>query len=80
MVSSGKVTITYNGANITKYFFDNVGHLPELGPTWEITMTPADWYGWAARPRVASRQSCLWRRSLDRHNRKRGHVGHRGTT
>jgi hypothetical protein len=48
---------------------------------WEIALTPMDWAEWAGykvRPRIASRQSCLWRHSFDWRNRKRGHVEHRG--
>ena len=74
------VTITYNGADITKYFEQNAIQLPELRPTFEFTVTPEDWVewaGWTIRPRVASRQSCLWRHSFDWRNRKRGHVTHR---
>jgi hypothetical protein len=44
---------------------------------WQIEMTPEDWREWMPRPRIASRQSCLWRHSFDWRNRKRGHPIHR---
>lgn len=86
--TTGKVTITYNGVDLLaylkseeylQYLNGEASLVIDTSPTYEFTITPEDWRKWTARPRVASRQSCLWRRSLDRHNRKRGHVGHRGT-
>jgi hypothetical protein len=79
--SAGKVTVTYNGADVTEQLLGVAEQLPPLLPTWEITVLltafefDAAWLNapWRIRPRVVSRQSCLWRNSFDWRNRKRGH-------
>lgn len=81
------IKVTYNGADVTKQFAQYAETLPPLRPTWEdapeldaLQPTFVEWlvtFDWTIRPRVAPRQSCLWRHSFDWRNRKRRHVGHR---
>jgi len=85
--TTGKLTVTYNGVDVTEQFGQYAASLPALRPTWEdapeldkLPPTFAEWLTelhWTVRPRVTTRQFCLWRHSFDWRSRKRGHPVHR---
>jgi YD repeat-containing protein len=74
--------LTYNGADLTDCVTDAINGVvrdafrdamnQRLEQVFVGTLTFT-----RVRPRIASRQSCLWRHSFDWRNRKRGHPIHR---
>ena len=77
------VTITINAEKLREYINSAMeGVIRDAmngaaAKMFEFVITPEDFRKWAPRPRIASRQACLWRHSFDWRNRKRGHPVHR---